>query len=121
MREFVSSKGLVILVGENAGNNDHLVKSSHQDHLWCHLDNMSSPHAVIKSAEPDKDSISEALQLVKHFSKAKGSQQATMIMCKIRQITRDRKHLGMVHLKQKPTKKSIRNDVNILAHFGLTL
>lgn len=38
----------VVLIGENALENDNLVRNSDQEDIWLHLENMSSAHIVIK-------------------------------------------------------------------------
>jgi hypothetical protein len=120
VREYISSTGVLIKVGENAKENDNLVKSSHQDFLWCHLENQPSPHAVIEDPSPDAQTIDEALQLVKYHSKARNCPQSRMIMCKIRELIRvDRTRPGLVRLKQAPTKKSIRTDPPALGRLGV--
>jgi predicted ribosome quality control (RQC) complex YloA/Tae2 family protein len=120
MREYLSSTGVVIKVGQNAQENDSLVKTSHQDYVWCHLENQPSPHAVIEDPNPDTSSINEALQLVKYFSRARSTQQARIIVCKIRDLIRvDQSHPGLVQLKKNPTKKSARTDISILRRFGI--
>ena len=118
MRYFQSTTGILIKVGQNANENDQLVKTSHQDHVWCHLENGPSPHAVIEAASPDAQTLDEALQLVKHFSKGKGI-QARMIISKIRDLQRDRQKPGLVRLKKAPTKWSIRTDVGVLMSLGI--
>ena len=118
MRYFQSTTGVAIRVGENAIENDQLVKTAHQDHVWCHLENGSSPHAVIEATSPDAQTLDQALQLVKHFSKGKGI-QARMIISKIRDLERDRQKPGLVRLKKAPKKRSIRTDVGVLRSLGI--
>lgn len=38
----------VVLVGENALENDNLVRNAAPEDIWLHLENMSSAHIVIK-------------------------------------------------------------------------
>ncbi|EAY01225.1 fibronectin/fibrinogen binding-related protein, putative [Trichomonas vaginalis G3] len=121
MRLFTSQTGLTIKVGENAKDNDKLIKTSHQDSLWCHLENLPSPHVVIDSSNPDTDTISDAYQLVKFFSKYKNSNQLRIISTKIRNVDRiDLSKPGLVHLKSSPNKKSIKTNVNTLRRLGLS-
>ena len=64
MRIFESQSGVVIKIGQNDKENDELIKTANQDYTWCHLDNQPSPHAVIESTSPDKESIKK-----KHLDK----------------------------------------------------
>jgi predicted ribosome quality control (RQC) complex YloA/Tae2 family protein len=120
MREFISSAGILIKLGENAKENDRLVKSSHQDFFWVHLENLPSGHAVIESPDPDPATINEAMQAVKYFSKARGNTEARMITAKIREVERvDRTRPGLVQLKKAPTKRVARTDHQALRRMGL--
>lgn len=122
MRIYTTDSGLTIKVGENARENDVLIKTSHQDSVWCHLENTPSPHAVIESSCPDTDSLNTAYQLVKYFSKQRESQVSRMISTKIRNIVRvDREKPGLVVLKKSPTKRSIKSDVQCLKKLGLSV
>ena len=126
MRIFQSQTGIVIKVGQNAQENDELVKSENQNYLWCHLDNQPSPHAVIQSSDPDTASINLALQLVKFYSKAKNARQAKLIMTPIQNLHRvvPKRHPGLVTLKRPPTKKTITtnySDLNKLESFRNSL
>ena len=43
-----------ILIGQNAVENDSLVRTSNACDLWFHLDNISSPHIILKNNNDDK-------------------------------------------------------------------
>lgn len=120
MREFVSSTGIVIKVGQNDKENDLLIKTSHQDHIWCHLENLPSPHAVIESPEPDPETVNEALQLVKYYSKAKETNNIRTIQSPVRELRRvSIKKPGLVELKKAPKKKNIKTDIASLNRLGV--
>jgi predicted ribosome quality control (RQC) complex YloA/Tae2 family protein len=109
-----------IRVGAIAKENDLLVKESHQDYIWCHLDNLPSPHVVIESSNPTSEELKQAFQLVKFFSKQKNSQQANIIYCRIRDLDRvDISKSGLVNIKKKPRRVSIKHDHRILKEFQL--
>ena len=121
MRIYTTDSGLTIKVGENARENDLLIKTSHQDAVWCHLENTPSPHAIIYSSNPDNDSLNAAYQLVKYFSKQRNARISRMISTKVRNIVRvDRERPGLVELKKSPSKKSIKSDVSCLKRFGIS-
>ncbi|KAK8894949.1 hypothetical protein M9Y10_023391 [Tritrichomonas musculus] len=120
MRIFESQSGVVIKIGQNDKENDELIKTANQDYTWCHLDNQPSPHAVIESTSPDKESINDALQLVKFYSKAKSANSVNLIYAKIRDVKRvdPRKHPGLVTLSKAPVKKSIKTNFGALRKMG---
>jgi len=120
MRLFLTPSHVEIRVGENAKDNDIIIKQSHQDYLWCHLENSPSPHVVICSREPDPDSIMYACQLVKYYSKFSESGQVNIILSKIRDISRvDPNTPGLVELKKKPIRKTVRTQLPALRDLGL--
>ena len=44
-----TNKQYTILIGKNKLENDTLIRNSEPNDLWFHLDNMSSPHIVLKT------------------------------------------------------------------------
>ncbi|OHT12389.1 fibronectin/fibrinogen binding-related protein [Tritrichomonas foetus] len=114
MRIFETAAGITIKVGENAQENDKLVKESHQDYIWCHLENQPSPHAVIETINPDTNTINKALQLVKYYSKAKTTNKVNLIFTKIRDLTPVKNRPGMVNMKKVPRQRSIKTDFSQL-------
>lgn len=120
MRIFQSQTGIIIKVGQNDKENDELIKTSNQDYLWVHLDNQPSPHAVIESTSPDTDSINDALQLIKFYSKAKSANSVNTISTKIRNVRRvdPKKHPGLVTLSKAPNKRSIKTNFGSLKKLG---
>lgn len=38
-----------ILIGKNAIGNEHIIKISHPNSIWMHLNNISSPHLILQS------------------------------------------------------------------------
>lgn len=121
MRLFTSQSGITIKVGENANENDVLIKTSHQDSIWCHLDNFPSPHVVINDSNPDAETIRDAYQLVKYYSKYKDHPQLKIISTAIRNVKRiDPQKPGLVQLKISPTRKTIRTDFSTLKRLGIS-
>lgn len=46
---FIENKSYEIMIGQNAKENDILIKQSHPMDLWFHLSNVPSAHLVLKS------------------------------------------------------------------------
>ena len=71
---FVSSSGTDIFVGKNNTQNDKLtMKFASSDDLWLHVKDNSGSHVIIKSADPDKQTVDEAVMLAAYYSKARAS------------------------------------------------
>ena len=47
----IDIEGLIyyILIGKNAKGNEEIIKMSHPESLWFHLENLSSPHIILKN------------------------------------------------------------------------
>jgi predicted ribosome quality control (RQC) complex YloA/Tae2 family protein len=59
MKEDQTFPNNLIKIGQNAAENDELVKDSKQTDYWFHLDNLSSCHVVIASDK--KNSITKRM------------------------------------------------------------
>ena len=51
--KLINYEGIEFQIGENANDNWDILKKSHQNWLWFHLDNFSSPYVIL--AEPFKN------------------------------------------------------------------
>lgn len=68
MKEWVFDN-ITIRMGQNAIENDQLVKDSLQTSMWLHLDSFPSAHVVIQDDNPTKRVIKFAAQKLKEHSK----------------------------------------------------
>jgi len=111
----------IYLVGENAQDNDNLYKKSKCSDLWFHLDKDSSPFVILSSINKkqksfDNNSIFNACQLCKKYSKQKDNYETAIIFTEIKNIKKDKTcKSGEIILKKKPNKKIIRKSDNILS------
>lgn len=71
VRQFTSSGGHAIALGETAAENQELCKRARQNDEWFHLDGAPSPHAILSlgGTAVTREEVHECAQLVKHFSK----------------------------------------------------
>ena len=77
-RRFVSSEGLIILVGRGNRQNDALTgKVAHAHDFWLHVAGYSGSHVVLRNpgrrSEPSEPSLLEAAQLAAYFSQARNA------------------------------------------------
>lgn len=87
VEEYMSSTGLMILVGKNNKQNDYLTnKLAHRDELWLHTKDIPGSHVVIRHQDPDEQSIKEAANLAAYFSKARNSSSVPVDYTKIRYV-----------------------------------
>lgn len=111
MRDFISSNGIIIHVGQNENENDHMVRTFNRQWLWIHLEKIPSPHVVIESSDPDSATLKEAFLLCKFYSKAKTATSINAISTKIHNLTPVKNKPGMVTFS-KFTKRTINNHNN---------
>ncbi|MFD1735757.1 NFACT family protein [Bacillus salitolerans] len=87
LEEYVSSTGTLILVGKNNKQNEYLTnKLAHRDEVWLHTKDIPGSHVVIKSSEPDHDTILEAANLAAYYSKARNSSSVPVDYTKIKHV-----------------------------------
>lgn len=119
MRNFTSSDGLTIHMGENAAENQQLCKEARQNDIWFHLEGQSSPHAVLslgsgKQPKPStyRSSLRECQQLVKHFSSTRQARQASVIWIEAKWVSKNgvEDKLGAVSLKKAPQRAVVVSD-----------
>ncbi len=44
-----NNKEYIILIGQNAKDNENIIKMSEQNDLWFHVDNLPSAHIILQS------------------------------------------------------------------------
>ncbi|KRM67901.1 hypothetical protein FD06_GL000621 [Apilactobacillus ozensis DSM 23829 = JCM 17196] len=71
---FISDNGIEIQVGKNNLQNDKLtLKSADKREIWLHAQKIHGSHVIIKSFNPDEDTVAQAAKLAAYFSKARDS------------------------------------------------
>ncbi|MCP8970194.1 Rqc2 family fibronectin-binding protein [Ectobacillus ponti] len=84
---YVSTAGIEILVGKNNKQNDYVTnKLARRDEIWLHTKDIPGSHVVIRSMEPDEQTLQEAAVLAAYFSKAKQSSSVPVDYTKIRHV-----------------------------------
>ena len=99
-RRFLSSDGLAIYVGRNAGENEHLTfGEGRPDDLWLHARGMPGSHVLVrleKGAEPPYETLRDAATLALLYSDLKKSGKGEVIYTR-------RKHVRKVKGKSPGT------------------
>ncbi|USQ67615.1 NFACT family protein [Companilactobacillus allii] len=84
---FKSSNGIDILVGKNNLENDQLtMKLSQKNHYWFHVKDIPGSHVILKTSDPDEQSIVEAATIAAYYSKARDSSKVPVDYVQIRNI-----------------------------------
>jgi predicted ribosome quality control (RQC) complex YloA/Tae2 family protein len=113
VRKFTSADGLDIVCGENAGENEQLVRNAKQRDLWFHLETQPSAHVLLsvtgKGPAP-RDSIHDAQQICKYFS-AREASASRIIFIEAKAVSNPKESkTGTVELKKQPSKASVVYD-----------
>jgi len=91
-----------LLIGTNQRENDTLIKNSHQNDLWFHLENMSGPHFVLRIEDDMVPTKRQLYQIASLFSQYKTGlgRNYRVIYTEIKNVTRT-KTPGQVIVKNK--------------------
>lgn len=82
---YISSSGTELIVGKNNKQNDYLTnKLAARDDIWLHTKDIPGSHVVIRSKEPDEQTLREAAILAAYFSKARNSSSVPVDFTKVR-------------------------------------
>lgn len=114
VRNFTTEDGSAIACGETASENEQLCRRASQRDIWFHLDGQPSPHVVLQVTAKSgaaRDSIHDAQQVVKYFSKAREAPSAKVIFIPAKEVSGSKEtKTGSVALKKQPTKVSVVYD-----------
>ncbi|MFD2443462.1 NFACT family protein [Bacillus sp. CGMCC 1.16607] len=87
LETYTASDGTEILVGKNNKQNDYLTnKLAARDEIWFHTKDIPGSHVVIRSKNPNEETIIEAAILAAYFSKARLSSSVPVDYTKVRHV-----------------------------------
>ncbi|KOY76156.1 uncharacterized protein RZ71_06010 [Apilactobacillus kunkeei] len=85
--EFITDKGVHILVGKNNLQNDKLtMKDADKRDTWLHTQKIHGSHVIIKDFNPDDETIETAAMLAAYFSKARDSATVPVDYVQVKKI-----------------------------------
>lgn len=98
-REYTSSSGVKIWVGKSAAKNDELTfRYANGLDCWLHVIDFPGSHVIIKSQNPDEETLKDAAELALRYSKAKGKGKAEVGYTQCKFVSRFGKVKGKVQL-----------------------
>lgn len=113
VRVFETEDGSVVSCGENAKENDMLVKAAKQRDIWFHLDGQPSAHvllSVTSKSGPSRQSLHDAQQVCKYFS-ARQANASRIIYVEAKAVSNAKENkTGSVELKKQPSKVTVVYD-----------
>ncbi|TSB46355.1 Rqc2 family fibronectin-binding protein [Alkalicoccobacillus porphyridii] len=85
LEKYLSSAGIEFLVGKNNTQNEYLTnRLARQDEIWLHTKDIPGSHVVVRSLEPDEETIKEAAVVAAFYSKARLSSSVPVDYTRIR-------------------------------------
>ena len=99
----IEIEGYVCLIGRNAKGNDQIVRQASQKDIWFHIDNLSSPHLIIKMSDklfPPKETLIECAVILKSYKKSISEFQKVNIIYTLVSNIKLTKVLGQVEFKR---------------------
>jgi predicted ribosome quality control (RQC) complex YloA/Tae2 family protein len=102
MLEYTASGNIVVRVGQNAKENDHLTNMSDPQHWWMHASGYPGSHVVIcyEGQGLPRDAKRDAAVLALHHSKTPESKMSWIELTRVRNVSMMKQH-GQVTLEGK--------------------
>lgn len=85
-RRFYTTDKVLVEVGKNSVQNDHLTLTAKKDYYWMHVSELAGSHVVIHSVDPSEQTLLEAASLAAYYSKGRGLKQVPVDVLKVRQL-----------------------------------
>lgn len=85
-RRFFTSDNVLVEVGKNSVQNDHLTLTANKDFYWMHVSELPGSHVVVHSVDPSEQTLMEAASLTAYYSKGRGLKQVPVDIAKVRQL-----------------------------------
>lgn len=85
-RRFYTTDHVLVEVGKNSRQNDHLTLTANKDFYWMHVSELAGSHVVIHSVDPSEQTLLEAASLAAYYSKGRGLKLVPVDIVKVRQL-----------------------------------
>ncbi|HCD07522.1 NFACT RNA binding domain-containing protein [Companilactobacillus crustorum] len=85
-RRFYTTDHILVEVGKNSLQNDHLTLTAKKDYYWMHVSELAGSHVVIHSTNPSEQTLREAANLTAYYSKGRGLKQVPVDVLKVSQL-----------------------------------
>src|SRR5210317_338285 len=88
MLEYTSHDGIIIKVGQNAKENDHLTASSSPRYWWMHVSGCSGAHVVVcyEGEQLPKETKRDAVVLAVHHSQSPDSKMSKVDLTRVEHV-----------------------------------
>lgn len=88
---YESTSGILFYVGKNNRQNDYLTsRFARREDIWLHTKDIPGSHVVIRSGDPDEQTLIEAAIVAAYFSKARQSSSVPVDYTQVRHVRKPR-------------------------------
>jgi len=114
-RRFYTSDHVLVEVGKNSDQNDHLTLTARKDYYWMHVSELAGSHVVIHSNHPSEQTLTEAAVLTAYYSKGRKYPRVPVDVLKVSQLHKPKgAKSGLVTFTGKADTITVRPDAELV-------
>ncbi|BDZ29724.1 NFACT RNA binding domain-containing protein [Lactiplantibacillus sp. WILCCON 0030] len=114
-RRFYTSDHVLVEVGKNSEQNDHLTLTARKDYYWMHVSELAGSHVVIHSNQPSQQTLQEAAVLTAYYSKGRKQSRVPVDVLKVSQLRKPKgAKSGLVTFSGKASTITVRPDAELV-------
>jgi len=113
-RRFYTTDHVLVEVGKNSEQNDHLTLTARKDYYWMHVSELAGSHVVIHSNHPSQQTLEEAAVLTAYYSKGRKYPRVPVDVLKVSQLRKPKgAKSGLVTFSGKASTITVRPDADL--------
>lgn len=114
-RRFYTTDHILVEVGKNSEQNDHLTLTARKDYYWMHVRDLAGSHVVIHSNHPSQQTLDEAAMLTAYYSKGRKDSRVPVDVLKVSQLRKPKgAKSGLVTFSGKAATITVRPNVELV-------
>lgn len=114
-RQFYTTDHVLVEVGKNSDQNDHLTLTARKDYYWMHVSELAGSHVVIHSNHPSQQTLQEAAVLTAYYSKGRKYPRVPVDVLKVSQLRKPKgAKSGLVTFSGKAATITVRPDADLV-------
>ncbi|VDG22908.1 NFACT RNA binding domain-containing protein [Lactiplantibacillus mudanjiangensis] len=114
-RRFYTTDHVLVEIGKNSDQNDHLTLTARKDYYWMHVSELAGSHVVIHSNHPSQQTLQEAAVLTAYYSKGRKYPRVPVDVLKVSQLHKPKgAKSGLVTFSGKAATITVRPDAELV-------
>ncbi|AVK62521.1 hypothetical protein C5Z25_07645 [Lactobacillus sp. CBA3605] len=114
-RRFYTSDHVLVEVGKDSDQNDHLTLTARKDYYWMHVSELAGSHVVIHSNHPSQQTLTEAAVLTAYYSKGRKYPRVPVDVLKVSQLRKPKgAKSGLVTFSGQAQTITVRPDATLV-------